>query len=576
MGRPGRPRKKEIDKINVAKLIEETGGKQQAAVHMLGANIPKEDIAKKLSIDPRLLDEWGEIVKDLDEEDVDEPKKPVVEEHFESPRDTWSLDRVQAILKNRGLGRDDLAGEIVRQEAQIRRLENIIANKGKLVDGGSEMGEGLFGADDLKFMREMMQTSMKMAMQKKLMNSMIGESDIGGSPINKRLMERLEKLEKKDEVERMLGPIRDQLESLTKLSNQSGGDISPAMKAQMDSLKETINKYDMEKKQHEMLNEFTKATQKSEDPLKVMREMEEMRSKYAEEARRLEMQVQQQRDENMRMLLERALGDMARKIGDIESRGSGGYNANDIRSLSETVKTIREVSKELGGDSNEKTSLSDKLIENTVSSLGQSVPKFLDVYKDMKKNPQPDPYLNPQSYHPEPQQPEPIMLSQEEVDEIYRRRTEKEKKTEPVAPPKVVPKKTEKYTPENMSKSLIEKPPETFPEPSQEVELEVESKDSLFTPSDTNYEKIKKEKEQQIEHPKIEPQLPQPTIDEVDKPLQPPEAETYVSPTPEDIPEFPTPYSNPSPEPHVEPSPEPTKPPVPKPLPQTKVPEKKN
>jgi chromosome segregation ATPase len=222
----------------------------------------------------------------------------------------------------------------------------------------------------------------------------------------------LEEQRDKEKLERMIAPIKDQFEMLTKtLTTKS--DADPVLKQQMDTIKDSLSKMETDKRHSEDIHELTKSLNKSEDPLKYMRELEEMRSKYSNESRELELRIQQARDENLRISLDRAFDGLQRKIEDLEKKSKGeGLSINDVSKLGDTVKKLKDINREIGGG-DEKTTLADRVIENAAKELPQTLQELAKAYSQSKKN-QP---TQSQEY------PDQVVLTPDEYENIIRSRS---------------------------------------------------------------------------------------------------------------------------------------------------------
>ncbi len=101
---------------------------------------------------------------------------------------------------------------------------------------------------------------------------------------------------------------------------------------------------------------------------------------------------------------------LMRKIEHLETGNRGGsFDITSLSGLKETLRTVKELSHEIGKtDVEDKPSLVDKVVDNALTS----VPKLLDMAKDMKAK---------QKQAPQ-QKPYEIELSQDELDEIVQKR----------------------------------------------------------------------------------------------------------------------------------------------------------
>jgi len=410
----GRPRKDTIE-LSLTKGVESVGDVNKMAALLMTQGLPKEKVAKRLNIDPRVVEQLEVIVKPVsdmvagmgDDSDVENPVDDV------SPnldKSNYAVERYKNLLKSSSgkEGLVQLAAQLVKAELENQQLQE---NLGKPSVRGDDMGDTMFGNDDVKFLQEMYRFQMKMMMSKNMMKSMNfgGESESSGESETVRLLkEELKDIKKRDEMDRAIEPIKEQIKALSTVSNSE--DLSPALKEHLDKLSSNMEKIESEKKHADLLADLVNKFQKNEDPLKYMKDIEEMKSRMGEKNRQIELQLQQAKDENMRTAMVQLQDNLMRKIEHLETGNRGGsFDITSLSGLKETLRTVKELSHEIGKtDVEDKPSLVDKVVDNALTS----VPKLLDMAKDMKAK---------QKQAPQ-QKPYEIELSQDELDEIVQKR----------------------------------------------------------------------------------------------------------------------------------------------------------
>jgi len=325
-----------------------------------------------------------------------------------SDRSNYAVERLQNLMKSADNkeGARKLAGQLVKAELENEQLR---ANLGKPSVRGEDMG----GMDlfDVGAIQKILQMKMQMQMAQQVLKSMnFGGDDNTNSETEtvRILKEELKDIKKRDEMDRAIEPIKEQIKALSTVSNSE--DLSPALKEHLDKLSSNMEKIESEKKHADLLADLVNKFQKNEDPLKYMKDIEEMKSRMGEKNRQIELQLQQAKDENMRTAMVQLQDNLMRKIEHLETGNRGGsFDITSLSGLKETLRTVKELSHEIGKtDVEDKPSLVDKVVDNALTS----VPKLLDMAKDMKAK---------QKQAPQ-QKPYEIELSQDELDEIVQKR----------------------------------------------------------------------------------------------------------------------------------------------------------
>jgi len=378
--------------------------KTDLAMRLFQAGIPPNIVGKIIGIPENMAKAWFGRFREIFGEAIDEvlhfgEKKEKEQKKGEDKLkvDEFTpetiLDRVQALMRS-PLTKHELAAELARKELEIRELKNMLKMKNPYMPIGFG-GDG-FDTELAAEMATVLKEMRKLLMQKVFMKEMIRIFSEGEDINNKlmkyleRLEERLNKLEKKDEIERAIAPLREKLEKLGEKE-----DISPEVKKEIDELKKVLDKLTEERKWSEIKEMVEKLASKSSDPIQFLREADKLRQEYESRIREKELELMKEREDRYREQLYGAIRNLEEKLEKLKKEGTDMSKLND---LVNTVKTIKEIAGELGGAT--KRSTLDKLFD-------VAAPKVLEGMTEiakMKAQMQSPMYQQQIMQQPQPQQ----------------------------------------------------------------------------------------------------------------------------------------------------------------------------
>ncbi len=384
--------------LDIPGLIAESINNRDAAHKLFAAGFGIEEVDEALpdNIKKGLVvkwhKEWDRQMSSLGfEEDKTEEKKDITV----TTTDVKSaLDRTAALAKS-GMNKDDLAKEIVKREQRIAELEAMHmgmsvqkgGNGGYAIPHNQGQAGSLIDNDLREFMKEMRRWEFQQRMVQDMMKTAHPtESNKTDDNVYERLMNRMERLEKRDELERAIKPLQKEIKALR---TGDKAQLTPEVDRKMESFERTLMKLAEEKKWNKLEDIVTKMSEKGkEDPLEYLRELEKMRLGYDKDSKDKDREIQATRDQVAeerakvaQMQIEGYIGKLEEKLERMKRTDSG--DIDDISKLTSKIGKIKDAARVLGGEGQPK-STTDRLLEATLPKLAEGAAEIGKVMAEKK------------------------------------------------------------------------------------------------------------------------------------------------------------------------------------------------
>lgn len=386
--------------LDIPELIEGAINNRDAAHKLFAAGFGIEEVDDALpdNIKKGLVvkwhKEWDRQMNSLGfEEEKKEERKDIT---VATPDVNSALDRTAALAKS-GMNKDDLAKEIVKREQRIAELEAMqMGNVQKGGNGGqsiqhnpTQMGS-IIDNDLREFMKDMRRWEFQQRIVQDMMKGAHSKDSQENNKMDDRLYERLtnriDRLEKRDELERAIKPLQKEIKAL-RTGNKT--QLTPEVDRKMESFERTLEKLAEEKKWSKLESIVTKMSDKGkEDPLEYLKELEKMRLSYDKDSKDKDREIQATRDKVaeeknkfMQMEIHGYLGKLEEELKRMKNTDSS--DIDDIGKLTSKISKIKDAAQALGGEGKPK-STTDKLLEATLPKLAEGAAEIGKVMAENK------------------------------------------------------------------------------------------------------------------------------------------------------------------------------------------------
>ena len=379
-------------------LIAESINNRDAAHKLFAAGFGIEEVDEALpdNIKRGLVVKWHkEWDRQMNSLGFEESKKEEKKEITIPTTDVKSaLDRTAALAKS-GMNKDDLAKEIVKREQRIAELEamHMGMNAQKGGNGGyatphnpTQMGS-IIDHDLREFMKDMRRWEFQQKMVQDMMKGAHSQEDNKmDDRLYERLTNRIDRLEKRDELERAIKPLQKEIKAMRTGDKTQ---LTPEVDRKMESFERTLTKLAEEKKWNKLEDIVTKMSEKGkEDPLEYLRELEKMRLSYDRDSKDKDReilatrdQVAEERNKLMQMEIQGYIGRLEEELKRMKRTDSG--DIDDIGKLTSKISKIKDAAQALGGGGQAK-STTDRLLEATLPKLAEGAAEIGKVMAEKK------------------------------------------------------------------------------------------------------------------------------------------------------------------------------------------------